>query len=275
MDWTTTWQTFLQGLISFVPRLIAALVIFVATLILSALAARWVQRAGRIKVRDPETLRALSLLTRWGILIVGIIVALDQINFDVTGFLAGLGILGFTVGFALQDIARNFVAGILLLIQQPFDIGDAVKIGDYSGAVLDIRVRDTVIRTWDGEKVIIPNIDVYTQPIVNYSDLPHRRRTLRIGLGYGEDVGRALGVLLDAVRSVEGVLEDPAPLLFVDKLGDYALEVVVQFWVDQQTHSLIQVHSQVVQAIKEATEREGIDLPYPTQTVQVVEMQGR
>lgn len=264
MDWGGVLQTLVAKAIGFLPSLIAALVIFVATLIASTLVARWVKRAGQVKIKDPETLRALSLLARWGILIVGTIVALDQVNFDVTGFLAGLGVLGFTVGFALQDIARNFVAGILLLIQQPFDIGDAVKVGEFTGKVVDIRLRDTVIQTWDGELAIVPNIEVYTRPIVNYSDLPLRRRTIRVGVGYGEDIGRAAKAFLEAVRQIDGVLADPAPTVMVEGLGDSAVELVIRFWLNQETHSLIEVHSQAVQAIKETAEREGIEIPYPT-----------
>jgi len=269
MDWNTMLREFLQSTLLFIPRLIAALVIFIAAIFVSALAARSVQRALRKKVRDLETVRLLSLLTRWGILVLGTVVALQQVNFDLTGFLAGLGIIGFTVGFALQDIARNFVAGVLLLLQQPFDIGDAVEAGGYAGTVVDIRLRDTVIRTWDGEKVILPNIEVYTRPIVNYSDLPLRRRTVRIGLGYGEDVGRAVAVFLEAIRQVEGVLDDPAPAVLVEELGDSALLLAARFWVNQRTHSLLEVHSRVVRAVKEAAEAAGIELPYPTQTVRL------
>jgi len=135
--------------------------------------------------------------------------------------------------------------------------------------VMDIRLRDTVIKTWDGEVAIVPNIEVYTQPIVNYSDLPLRRRTIRVGIGYGEDIGRAARVFLEAVRKIDGVLADPAPTVMVEGLGDSAVELVIRFWLNQETHSLIEVHSQVVQAIKEAAEAAGIDLPYPTQTVRV------
>jgi small-conductance mechanosensitive channel len=93
------------------------------------------------------------------VLVLGTVVALGQVNFDVTGFVAGLGVAGVTIGFALQDIARNFVAGIILLIRQPFDIGDAVEVGDYAGSVLDITTRDTVLKTWDGEMVILKGGD--------------------------------------------------------------------------------------------------------------------
>jgi small conductance mechanosensitive channel len=203
------------------------------------------------------------------VIVLGLVVALGQVNFDVTGFVAGLGIAGFAIGFALQDIARNFVAGILLLVRQPFNVGDAVEVGDYAGTVLEITTRDTVLKTWDGEMVIVPNMDVFTNAIKNYSQLPLRRCTVNIGLGYDEDVDQATGVFLEAVRGVAGVQDDPAPEVLAENPGDSALMLAARFWVNQQTHGLFVVHSQVVQAIKEPAEREGIDLPYPVQTVRL------
>ncbi len=256
-------------MLRFIPNLITALVTFAASLLLSGFAAQWVRQAVKVKIRDRETLYLLSRLTRWSVLILGTVVALGQVNFDVTGFIAGLGIAGVTVGFALQDIARNFVAGIILLIRQPFDIGDAVEVGGYAGSVLDITTRDTVLKTWDGEMVILPNIDVFTSAITNYSKLPHRRRTVYIGLGYEEDVGQATRVFLDAIRSVEGVLDAPPPSLLAEELGDSTLTLAARFWVNQETHSLFDVHSEVVRAIKEIAQEKEIDLPYPIQTVRL------
>jgi len=255
--------------VEFLPRLVVALVMFAATLPLAGLAERWAQRAASIRTQNTETLRLISRLVRWTVIVLGTLASLDQVDFDVTSFVAGLGIAAFTIGFALQDIARNFVAGILLLLQQPFSIGEAVKVAGYEGQVLDINIRSTVVKTWDGEVVILPNADVYTSAITNYSGVALRRRTVKIGLGYGEDVGRALRVFRDAVSSVEGVLHDPAPTVLAEELGDSALVVAVRFWINQQTHSLLEVHSAVVIAIKEAAEREGIDLPYPVQTVRL------
>lgn len=262
-------QQYLDRAIAFLPHLIAAIVTFIASLLLSGVAARWAQRSAKRRIEDPETQQLLSRLVRWTVLLVGTIVALDQVDFDVTGFLAGLGIAGVTIGFALQDIARNFVAGVLLLLRQPFGIGDAVEVAGHAGTVLEITTRDTVIKTWDGVMEVLPNMDVFTNPIVNYSELPLRRRTINIGLGYGQDVNHARQVFLEAMRSVDGVQEDPAPEVLTEELGDSALSLAARFWVNQETHNLFDVHSRVVEATNEAAEREGIDLPYPTQTVRV------
>ncbi|HET90446.1 MAG TPA: mechanosensitive ion channel family protein [Chloroflexi bacterium] len=269
MDFEGMLQYILEGALRFVPRLVAALVMFVATLVLSSWVARWVSRTVRSKIDDPETVKLLSRLARWGVAVLGTILALDQVNFDVTGFLAGLGVAGITIGFALQDISRNFVAGMLLLLRQPFGIGDAVKIADHTGSVMTITTRDTVLKTWDGEMVILPNIDVFTSAITNYSELPNRRRTVFVGLGYDEDVSHAQRLFLETIRGVEGVLAEPAPTVYAEELGDSALTLAARFWVNQQAHSLLETHSRVVQAIKEVAEQEGIDLPYPTQTVRV------
>jgi small-conductance mechanosensitive channel len=269
MDLAGTFQTLLVDLLKFIPRLIASLITFVLALIVSGLVARWVRRVAQARIEHVEVCLLLSRLARWTIIVLGTLVALDMVNFDVTSFVAGLGVVGLTVGFALQDIARNFVAGVLLLIRQPFKIGDAVQVGDYAGQVLNVHTRDTTIKTWDGEKVILPNIEVFGKAIVNYSDLPHRRRTVYIGLGYDENVDRAKQVLLEAVLGVDGVLDDPAPRIHAEELGDSALILAARFWLDQRTHGLFDVHSDAVQAIKEAAEEHGIDLPYPVYTVRL------
>jgi small conductance mechanosensitive channel len=269
MDLGTPLQAFVDRALQFIPKLVVALIVFGVSLFLSVVAARWTRRTASTKIDDEETLLLLSRLARWTVVVLGTVLALDQVDFDVTGFVAGLGIAGLTIGFALQDITRNFIAGMLLLVRQPFDIGDSVEVAGHGGTVLDITTRDTVLKTWDGEMVILPNLEVFNKAIINYSDLPHRRRTVRIGLGYQEDVGKATEVFLKAVRSVDGVLEDPAPTVQAVDLGDSTLSLDARFWVNQETHGLFDVHSSVVQTIKEVAEKEGVELPYPIQTVRL------
>jgi small-conductance mechanosensitive channel len=243
------------------------LVAFGASILVSVVAARWIRRTASASIDDEETVILLARLIRWAVIVAGTVLALDQVDFDVTGFVAGLGIAGLTIGFALQDITRNFIAGLILLVRQPFEIGDAVEAAGQSGTVLSVTTRDTVLKTWDGETVILPNLEVFSKPIINYSALPNRRRTVRIGLGYEEDVGQASEVFLEAIRSVDGVLEEPAPTVHAMNLGDSTLGLDARFWVNQETHGLFDVHSSVVRTIKEVAEREGIELPYPIQTV--------
>lgn len=267
---TSPFLDLIDNFVNNLPSYLLALGTFVATLILANLAKRAIERNLKKQMDDPETRHLLGRITRWIVLILGIMTALNQIpGVNVTSLLTGLGIAGFTIGFALQDIARNFIAGLLILIRQPFSVGDAVQVADHAGTVMDITARDTVIKTWDGVMEIIPNLDVYSNPIVNYSELPLRRRTVMIGLGYGEDVNRAKEIFLDVIRNTEGVRAEPAPEILTEELGSATLNMAARFWVSQETHNLFVVHSDVVDAINDAAEREEIDLPYPTQVVQL------
>jgi len=202
-------------------------------------------------------------------LIIGTILALNQVNFDVTGFIAGLGVAGFTIGFALQDIAKNFISGLLLLYRQPFNLGERVMIADYSGVVKEINVRDTVIETLDGELVIIPNREVFENPIINLTHSRLKRRTIVIGLGYDQDVERAEKLFLESIKSIHGVETEPPPSIRAESLGDSALMVEALFWIDQQKHNFLLVHSRVLKAILKTSEENNINLPYPVQTVLV------
>jgi len=259
-----------QQLFRNLPNYVIAIVALVATLFLSSVTKRWIKQSIGNRIEDPETRELIARIARWTVLILGTLTALNQIpGVDVSSLLTGLGVLGFTIGFALQDIARNFIAGLLLLVRQPFSVGDAVEVAGHTGTVVDIRTRDTVIKTWDGVMEIIPNLDVFTNPIVNYTELPVRRRTVMIGLGYGEDVGEARDLFLNAIRTTEGVLEEPAPAIHSQELGESALILAAKFWVNQETHGLFDVHSDVVEAINRAAEQAGINLPYPTQVVQL------
>lgn len=266
-DWFTSFLTFL-------PNLISGIVIFILTLIGSGFVAKWVKKAVKNRISNLEILQLVFMLTRWTVLIVGTILALDQVNFDVTGFIAGLGVAGFTIGFALQDIAKNFISGILLLYRQPFKIGERVKVADYLGEVKEINVRDTVIETLDGELVIIPNREVFENPIVNLTHTRIRRRTIVIGLGYEQDADRAEKLFLDAIKSTPGVEMDPAPTIRADSLGESSLTLEALFWVDQQEQDFLQVHSRVVKNILQAAEENQINLPYPVQTVLVRNLNG-
>ena len=264
-------QEFLQRTLDFIPHLVVALIVFIGALYLAAPASRWVRKAGSTRITDPSLVDLLAKLTRWAVILTGIVIALEQVKFNVTGFVAGLGIAGLTIGFALQDITRNFVAGIILMTRKPFKVGDSVEISGYTGTVTSINTRDTLLKTLDGNMVILPNINVFNTAIINHSDLPNVRRTLRVTLGSGEDIRKSVSILLEEVRKVDGVASDPAVSVLAETLEDATITLVVRFWVSQVTHNPLEVHSNVVRAVKEAAEREHIDLARP---IPVVKLKG-
>ena len=185
IDLQATIDAFFTELGSFLPGLLIGIIGFGAAFFGSKILAHAAERAVKSQTEDGESVVLVKRIVRWSVLVMGTIFAIGQISPDLTAFLAGLGIAGIAVGYGIQDIARNFVAGLLLLIRQPFERGDAVQISDYTGKVMEINLRDTVIRTWDGKTVILTNSEVFGNAITNFSTNPIRRRTLIIGLGYG------------------------------------------------------------------------------------------
>jgi small conductance mechanosensitive channel len=264
------WNTFLGAALAFLPRLISGLVLFLVSLGAASVLSKLVGIAVRNQDGPPEVEVLLRRLTKWAIVVLGSIAALQQVDFDVTSFVAGVGVIGFALGFAFQDIAKNFIAGILLLLQQPFGIDEVIRIGDYTGTVADISLRATTIKTFDGLEVVIPNADVYTSTIVNLSTYPVRRRTFTIGLGYEEDIDRARTAFREALGSVPGVMSEPAPRVLCTNLADSWTELTAYYWFTAGEVDLLEMSSGAMQAIKEVAEREGINLPYPIQTVHLV-----
>ena len=243
------------------PRLITAVVIFAIMLFLAGLVAKLIQRACNKRKLDREATLLLSRLGRYGTITLGIIWGLKQVNFDVTGFVAALGILGFTIGFALQDISKNFVAGILLLWQQPFNIGDTISVNGFTGAVMDISLRATEIRNLDGLQVFIPNADVYTNPLTNYSKAQSRRVGLRAGVSYDTDLDLATRTALEAVQHVSGLVSDPAPSVIFDTFGEQLIGFILYYWIDTAQADFGVAQDQGLKLIKEAFQREQITLP--------------
>ncbi|RME90554.1 MAG: mechanosensitive ion channel family protein [Anaerolineae bacterium] len=253
-------------LLAFLPNLLTAVLILVASIWLARLLGNALIRVLKRRNADPEVTLLLAQITRWGIIAAGVITALQRF-FDVTAFLAGLGIMGFTIGFALQDIMQNFVAGTILLIQQPFNVGDAIEVAGYGGTVLAINLRTTEMRTWDGRVVIIPNAEVLSNVITNYTRAERRRIKVPVGVAYDADLDAAREAILEAIRTVPGYLPEPAPVVVSDTFGDSAINLTTYFWIDTSKTGLFDATDTAVRAIKAELDRRGIDIPFPIRTV--------
>lgn len=254
-------------IMAFLPKLMVAIIIFVLMLLLARWSYRLVRSALQQREIDPEVTLLLARITQISIIVLGTIWALATVDFNVTGFVAGLGIVGFTVGFALKDIAENFVAGVLLLLQQPFDIGDAVEAGGFSGTVTNIEIRSTTIRTWDGLMVIVPNAAVYTNAITNYSKVDQRRINLDVGVGYETDLQKADDLLVGVAEGLSGVKDDPAPFVVFKAFGDSSINATLYFWIDTSEAAYFDTLDAATKGVKEVFEREGINIPFPIRTV--------
>ena len=260
-------ETLLTNFLRFLPSLISALVIFIISLYIASLARKAVRRGLSLRGGNQTLNEMLAKVTRFSIIILGLIIALQQVGFNVSAFLAGLGIMGFTIGFALQDVSKNFVAGLLLYIQQPFDIGDAIEVSGYSGTVVEIDLRATEIRTFDGKLVLIPNSDVFTSAITNFSSFPTRRVDIVVGVAYDTDLEKARQIIIETISSLEGVLVDPVPSVIYNKFNDSSIDLTLYFWIDVNRLGYLVAQDAAVTRIKLAFEQTGIEIPFPTSIV--------
>lgn len=262
-------QTFFSDLAAkaanLLPNILFAILIVIATIYLSKFVTRLVRKGLEKKNTDPEFRVLICRLTQWGILIAGFIAALQRF-FNVTAFLAGLGVIGITIGFAMQDIVKNFVAGAILLIQQPINVGDAILVGDYGGTVLSINLRTTELRAWDGTHVIIPNGDVLSTSITNYTRAEKRRVELQVGISYNNDPQIARETIIKVVKDMPEVLDDPAPSVFYQTFGDSSVNLTAFFWIDGKG-DFFGVKDRALVNVKAAFDGAGIDIPYPIRTV--------
>lgn len=262
----TVIDTFLENLIKGIPNLLTALLILIASIYFARILSRIIK--GVLEARDaPEGVtHLLAQLTYGSVVVFGVITAMQRF-FDVTAFLAGLGILGFTVGFALQDVMKNFAAGVILLIQQPFHQDEFIGVAGFDGQVLEIDLRATEMRALDGRIVSIPNADVLANPIVNYTRADRRRVELPVGVGYDTDTETARQLVLEALQNVPGYMAEPGPLIGFSNFGDSALELNTYFWVDMSMTNPLAAKDAAFTLIKNALDKQGIDIPFPIRTV--------
>lgn len=260
----------IQELIRMLPNILLATVV----LVLGIFIARFIKKlAVRLinKVSHNTTLVNLFGSIVY-VFLIGIVLftvlSILQLDKAVTSILAGAGIIGLALAFAFQDIAANFISGIFISFRRPIRIGDIVKLGDYMGKVKEINLRDTMLLTFQGQMVIIPNKDVFQNPIENYSMLGKRRMDLVVGVSYGEDLERVRQITLEAVKDVEGLAEGDEITMFYQEFGDSSINYIIRLWLsspEQKTYWT--ASSDAIIKIKKAYDKNDIMIPFPIRTL--------
>lgn len=261
--------------VEFLPSFLVAIAILLITRYAVKPVRAITQTASDRMIKSPS-LRSLviqiSYVTTWitGILFACVIAFPDLGLGDIIGLL-GLGSVA--IGFAFQDIFKNFLAGVLLLLNEPFRLNDQIVVNDYEGTVEQINIRSTEIRTYQGERVVIPNATVFTSSVRVLTDRPYRRTDLAIGLDYNTPLPRAVQVLLMALTDVEGVLSTPSAEVDVVGFGDSSIDFVVRYWTLPQKLHVRQTQTRVMMALKEACDQANFNIPYPIRSVYLFDQQ--
>jgi small conductance mechanosensitive channel len=202
---------------------------------------------------------------------VSLFIALSILQLDeaVFSLLAGAGIVGLGLHLPFQDIAANFVSGIFLTILRPMKIGDLIKTKEFMGKVVTINIRDTVVKTFEGQMVIIPNKEIFQNSLENFTRSGRRRIDLRIGVSYNDDLDKVRQVTLQAVKQVTILeLEEP-PRMFYEEFADSSINFTLQLWINSTEQPMfLQARSEAIMLIKKAYDKNNISIPFPIRTLE-------
>ena len=196
---------------------------------------------------------------------LGILIGLSQLGISLGPLLAGLGIAGFVIGFALQDTLSNFASGMMILFYRPFDVGDVVEVGGVFGTVSHMSLVNTTILTLDNQTLVVPNNKIWGDVIKNLNSQRQRRVDMMFGISYGDDIPQTEQVLHDIVTSHEKVLRDPEPMIHLHELGDSSVNFIVRPWVKSEDYWT--VYWDITREVKIRFDAEGISIPFPQRDV--------
>lgn len=272
VDLNIVWNTIRNMTDTFLARLpyiVIGLIVFGFFLIVARVIKNLIYTAGERTRLDLTLAELLGRLASAIAVIVGLFVAAVVIfpAFRPGDLIAGLGITSVAVGFAFKDVLQNFFAGILILWRKPFVIGDQIKVRDYEGTVEEINVRSTRLKTYDGERAVLPNGDVYTSAILVRTAYDTRRVKFEVGIGYKDSIEGAREIIHRVLNTTEGVLPEPAPWVYVAELAPSSVNFTIYFWTNSQQANILKVRDKVATRIKLALDEAGIDMPYPHRVV--------
>lgn len=243
--------------------LIVGAVGLLAAKVLTSVVARGLTRTHA----DRAAIGLITQLVRFLAIVAALLLALTIAGVPVGPALAGLGLVGLALAFALQSILENFVAGLILLLRKPFRAGDQIRTQDFEGTVESLDLRVTTLVTHDGETVLVPNVDVYSNPLTNLTRRGTRRTRVTIGIDYRDDHDAAREVIRAAVTGAEGVLATPAPQIFLLELGESSVDFEVRYWTLPDILSVRTTQDRVLSAAKRAVEDAGMTIPWPIRTL--------
>lgn len=259
-------DTWLDGFIKAIPNIAVGIAVLVAFYFIAKYVGKLVKRVFRRKDRDNFG-DLLGGFTKYVVLIAGIALSLTIMapNLSPADLIASLGVSSVAIGFAFQDILQNWLAGILILLRQPFEIGDQIVVNGYEGTVEKIKTRATIIKTYDGRRVVIPNNTVYNESVVVNTAHELIRSQYDIGVGYDQDYLKAMNILKETIQSIDGVSQEHEVETLVWDQADSWLTVRVRWWTKSDRGNVVHVKSKVVLETQRAMNEAGIDLPFPTQ----------
>ena len=250
-------------------QLLMTIVVAIAIFVIGRIVVKWlVKLVRKVMIRnevDPILINFIAAIANTILLLFVFVAALDHLGVDTTSMVALVGAAGLAIGLALQGSLQNFAAGVMMMIFRPFRLGDFVEAGGVSGVVEQISIFSTIMKTGDNREIIIPNGQIYSGVITNYSACDTRRIDMVFGIGYDDDMLKAKKLMVDILAAHELVLADPAPAVAVAELADSSVNFNVRPWVSSGDYW--GVRADFIEQIKLTFDKEGISIPYPQMDV--------
>ena len=259
-----------RSAVALLPGLAIAVVLFGVGLLVAKGVRAAVRRAAELREASPGSASVLGRIAGGVTVLVSFLVAASVAFPSVSAahLFNLLGIGGVAIGFAFRDVLQNLLAGILILLTRPFVIGDQIRAGSHEGTVEDVWVRATVLRTYDNQRVLIPNATLFVDKITVITAHEKRRLAFPLTIGNGDDIREARQVIVAALRGTDGVLADPPPEALVTGLGAAGVDMTARLWIDPpRRRDAVDALDHAISNVKEALTEAGIDLPYPTSQV--------
>ena len=224
---------------------------------------------------DDIVFELLARFSGFIILATAVIISLDLLGLNVVPFIAGAGVAGVAIGFAAKDTLSNLIAGILLIIDRPFEVGDRIEVWSAPagtatwGDVIDIGLRATKIKTTDNIVIIIPNNEIMVRDIINYTTITEKiRLRINIGIAYDADMQTAKDIILNVADSAEWVAKEPPPVVVVRNFGDSSVDLQLRGWIDDARKRMRTI-STITDRVKTAFDEQGIEIPYPKRDIYI------
>ncbi len=245
--------------------LVAALLLFIGFTLSGFLKRRIIRLTEQSRHFDKTMGAFLASLVRWGVLALTVIFVLQNFGFQTTSLVALLGAAGLAIGLALQGVLGGIASGVMLVVFRPIKVGDFVEVNGKTGTVQDISIFTTELATVDNVQVIIPNTDVWSNTITNYSVYDRRRAEWVFGVAYSADLAKAEQIIRETIMSDPRSLPEPDPFFQVNALGDFSVDFLCRVWVKSPDYW--QYQADMKRKVKEALDAGGVEIPFPTRTV--------
>ncbi len=263
-------ESWLEALTAMLPNMVVAVLVIIIFFIIAKILRMMSSRLFN-RMSDKTAINSLFSTIVYLITIgIGLMMALIVLHLEqtVTSLLAGAGIIGLALGFAFQDISANFISGILIAFRKPIQVDDIIEVKGYTGIVEKIDLRVTVIRTFQGLHVIIPNKEVFQNAVTNYTKTYNRRIDLEVGISYAEDLEKVKDVTIEAVSKLPYLLPEKEVNLFYNEFGDSSINFTIMLWIHYPDEpGFLKARSDAIIAIKKAFDKNGITIPFPIRTL--------